>query len=298
MKKVVLAGGTGFLGKYLASKFRDHGAQVIVVSRSGGHVRWSDKEKLIEALEDSDIVVNLAGKSVDCRYNERNRNAILSSRTETTQLIGEAIQACQKPPRLWINSSTATIYRHAEDRPMTEGGGEIGSGFSVDVATKWEETFFGFQLQNTRQVAFRMAIVLGKHGGVMVPLKRLVKLGLGGKQGRGNQMFSWIHIEDIYQIILFVMTHKEIDGVINCSSPNPVTNLAFMQALRKELRVSIGLPSPQWLLEIGAVIIRTETELILKSRWVLPERLLAAGYTFVYPTLSSALENVLATQKE
>lgn len=293
MNKVVLAGGTGFLGNFLASKFRARGDEVIIISRSKGDVRWSDKDGLVNAFENADVVINLAGKSVDCRYNKSNKKAILHSRVETTRLIGEAIVACKRPPKLWINSSTATIYRHAEDRPMTEKEGEIGEGFSVDVATKWEQTFFDFHLPGTRRVALRMAIVLGREGGVMKPLKRLTRLGLGGKQGNGHQMFSWIHIEDIYRIILFVMERNELDGVVNCSSPDPVRNKLLVKTLREVLHVPIGLPSPEWLLQIGAVLIRTEPELILKSRWVLPERLLQSGFTFSYPNLTSALEDIV-----
>jgi len=293
MKKVVLAGGTGFLGEYLCSKFRARGDAVIIISRSRGDVLWSNKKGLIDAFEKADVVINLAGKSVNCRYSESNKSEIIHSRVETTRLIGEAIVACKQPPRLWINSGTATIYRHADDRPMTEVKGEIGKGFSVDVATKWEKAFFDFQLPATRQVAFRMAIVLGKRGGVMQPLNRLVRFGLGGKQGNGKQVFSWIHIEDVFQVILFAMEHKELAGVVNCSSPNPITNEVLMKSLRKALRVLIGLPSPEWLLKIGAVLIRPETELILKSRWVLPQRLVQSGFRFTYPTLTSALEEIL-----
>jgi uncharacterized protein (TIGR01777 family) len=293
MSKIVLAGGTGFLGRYLASKFMAKADEVIIISRSTGAVQWNDREAMISALENADVVINLAGKSVNCRYNERNKKEILFSRTETTRLLGEAIAACRQPPGLWINSSTATIYRHAEDRPMTEENGEIGTGFSVDVATHWEQTFFAFQLPRTRQVAMRMAIVLGRKGGVMEPLKRLTRFGLGGRQGKGNQMFSWIHIEDVFKIILFLIEHPELDGVINCSAPNPVTNQKLMQFLREVLHVKVDLPSPAWLLSMGAVLIGTETELILKSRWVLPHRLLQSGYTFSYPVLKPALQEIL-----
>jgi uncharacterized protein len=293
MKKIVLAGGTGFLGSFLASKFRASGDRAIIISRKNGDVAWRDSDAIIDALNGADLVINLAGKSVDCRYNEKNKREILESRVETTKTIGEAIQKCSYPPKLWINSSTATIYRHAEDRPMTEKDGEIGTGFSVNVALQWEKTFFDFQLPATRQVALRMAIVLGKGGGAIQPLKRLVQFGLGGKQGKGNQMFSWIHIEDVYQIIVFLMEHENLSGVFNCSSPNPVTNEKFMETLRNVLNKKIGLPSPEWLLKIGAVIIRTETELILKSRWVLPHRLLKSGYTFTYPSLQKAFKEIL-----
>jgi uncharacterized protein len=293
MNKIVIAGGTGFLGRFLASKFRERGDDVIIISRQNGDVLWSDKEGIVKAINGTDLVINLAGKSVDCRYNEKNKKEILRSRTETTRTIGDAILKCTDPPKLWINSSTATIYRHAEDRPMTEENGEIGSGFSVNVALQWEKTFFDFHLPNTRQIALRMAIVLGKQGGAIKPLEKLTRLGLGGKQGKGNQMFSWIHIEDIFKIILFLIDHKHLDGVFNCASPNPVTNEMMMRSLRKVLKTRVGLPAPEWLLKMGAVLIRTETELMLKSRWVLPDQLRQSGYTFIYPSLQLALEEIL-----
>ncbi len=290
MKKIVLAGGSGFIGRYLFSKFTALGYQVLIISRSKGDVNWEDQIGLINVLDGSEVVINLAGKSVDCRYTEKNRREILQSRLLTTKSLGQALRQCKRPPLLWINASTATIYRHADDRPMTETEGEIGSGFSVDVALQWEKAFFDFQLTNTRQVALRIAIVLGRDGGVMQPLKRLTRLGLGGKQGTGQQMFSWIHIEDLFQIILFFIKHKELEGVFNCSAPNPVTNQNLMTSMRKMLHMPIGLPAPAWLLKIGAVLIRTETELILKSRWVVPRRLLDAGFKFHYPILQDALK--------
>jgi uncharacterized protein (TIGR01777 family) len=292
-KKVVIAGGTGFVGKYLAAQFLNLGYKVLIISREGGDVQWGNEKDIIEGLEDSEMLINLAGKSVDCRYNQKNKEEILKSRTEATKALGNAILKCKNPPVLWINSSTATIYRHATDKPMTESTGEIGSGFSVDVAKNWERAFFDFQLEHTRQVALRMAIVLGNDGGVMKPFTNLVRFGLGGKQGNGEQMFSWIHIEDLYNIILFLQSHKDLEGVFNCSSPNPIDNKTLMKALRKSLGVNFGLPSPTWLLKIGAVVIKTETELILKSRWVVPEKLLQLGYNFKYPTIDAALAQIL-----
>ena len=292
-KKIVIAGGTGFIGNYLASGFKKAGDEVLIISRRPGTVRWTDFQGILHALENADLLINLAGKSVDCRYNAKNKEKILTSRTLTTKILGQAIELCKNPPVLWINASTATIYRHAEDRPMTETQGEIGSGFSVDVATEWERTFFSFHLGRTRQVALRMAIVLGKNGGVVKPFLNLVRFGLGGQQGNGKQMFSWIHIADVFNIILFVMEHPELSGVYNCSAPSPVTNKNLMKTFRLKTNTKLGLPSPAWLLRMGAVIIKTETELILKSRWVIPEKLLQAGYTFKYPSLDSALENIL-----
>ncbi len=293
IKKVVLAGGTGFIGEYFKDEFMNNGYEVMMVSRQPQHISWEDQVGMIEALEDADTLINLAGKSVNCRYNQKNKAEILKSRTETTGILGKALLACKNPPSLWINSSTATIYRHAEDRPMTEEDGEIGTGFSVDVAKEWEQSFFAFHLPETRQVALRIAIVLGDRGGVMTPLKNIVKCGLGGAQGSGNQQFSWIHIEDLFKIVLFVRDQKEISGVINCSSPHPITNSELMERLREMMNVNLGLPTPKWMLEIGAFFIRTEPELVLKSRWVFPERLEKAGFTFTYRHLDEALKQIL-----
>lgn len=292
-KKIVLAGGTGFIGQYIEKQFGSMGYEVSIISRREGHISWNEKSKIIEALNGAEMLINLAGKSVDCRYNDQNKKEIFRSRTETTEMLGEALLLCDTPPPLWINSSTATIYRHAEDRPMTEAGGEIGAGFSVDVATEWEKSFFSFSLPQTRQVALRMAIVLGDGGGVMNAFKNLVKFGLGGAQGSGNQKFSWIHIEDLYNIILFLKEHEELEGVFNCSSPQPITNRELMDQLRTEMKVKIGLPTPKWMLEIGSVLIGTESELVLKSRWVIPERLENAGYKFKYSRIDKAFQQIL-----
>lgn len=293
MKKVVLAGGTGFIGEYFEKKFKELGYEVHILSRQKQHISWDDKLGIKEALEDTELLINLAGKSVNCRYNQASKNEIMNSRIRTTTILGEAIQACNIPPTIWINSSTATIYRHAEDRPMTEEKGEIGSGFSVDVATSWEKTFFGFDLPKTRQIALRIAIVLGKDGGVIIPYRNLVKFGLGGVQGKGNQKFSWIHIEDLFKIVQFLKDNEELSGVFNCSSPQPVSNRELMKSLRKMMHVPFGLPSPKWMLEIGSLLIKTETELVLKSRWVLPDRLEREGYKFTYKTLDKTLQDIL-----
>ncbi|MFD2656921.1 TIGR01777 family oxidoreductase [Gracilibacillus thailandensis] len=291
--KVVLAGGTGFIGQYFQQKFEALGYKVILIARKSPAITWNDHESMVDALENAEMVINLAGKSVNCRYHEQNKKEILQSRTGTTKLLGDAVTACENPPRLWVNASTATIYRHAEDRPMTETDGEIGTGFSVDVATKWENTFFHFTTPQTRQVALRIAIVLGPDGGVITPYKNLVKFGLGGIQGNGKQMFSWIHVEDLFQIIVFLNKHEELEGVFNCSSPNPIPNYHLMRVLREQLNRPVGLSAPAPLLELGSFFLRTETELILKSRWVIPKRLLDAGYTFRFPTIEQTLADIL-----
>ncbi|WFR62254.1 TIGR01777 family oxidoreductase [Paenibacillus amylolyticus] len=296
MKKVVLAGGTGFVGQDFAQRFKKLGYEVLIISRQPGHIAWENRAGIIEALEEAKMLINLAGKSVNCRYTDENRKVILESRTRTTRILGEAVLACHHPPELWINSSTATIYRHAEDRPMTEKEGEIGSGFSVDVAKAWEQAFFEFSLPSTRQIALRIAIVLGE-GGVMTPMTNLVRFGLGGSQGAGTQQFSWIHIEDLFRMVIYLQEHPHLTGVFNASSPHPVTNRELMTRLREQMGVRIGLPSPRWMLELGARFIQTETELVLKSRWVIPERLEMEGFTFTYGTLDTALAEILNKKK-
>ena len=314
-KRIVIAGASGFIGRYLTDALRADGATVSLIGRRGPGARWGDVEAIATLIDGADVVINLAGKSVNCRYNERNRAEIFRSRLDTTRELGAAIAAAKKPPALWLNSSTATIYRHAEDRPMTESTGEIGTGFSVSVATAWEQAFFELPLPRTRRVALRMAIVLGD-GSVMPPLTRLARFGLGGAQldGRwfstaarraagtfhefrargGRQRFSWVHIADVLGVIQFLMKHDEVDGVVNVSSPNPTDSRGFMATLRAVLGVRLGIPTPRFVLELGSMVIRTETELVLKSRWVVPERLLAAGYTFEYPELEPALRQILA----
>jgi NAD dependent epimerase/dehydratase family enzyme len=310
----VIAGASGFIGRYLVDAFRDSGSTVLTIGRRGADAHWGDAEGIARMVEGAALVVNLAGKSVNCRYGPANRAEILSSRVETTRQIGAAIQASAKPPALWINSSTATIYRHAEDRPMTELTGEIGEGFSVSIARAWEEALFAPDLPKTRRVALRTAIVLG-NGSALIPLIRLAQFGFGGPQldGRwfstrarrdagtfhefrargGRQKFSWVHLADVFGVIEFLRDRSELSGVINVSAPNPTDNVTFMRTLRQIVGAPVGLPSPRWMLELGSFAIRTETELVLKSRWVIPERLTQAGYEFRYPQLEPALRQIM-----
>ncbi|MFT4523315.1 MAG: hypothetical protein ACI8ZN_002268 [Bacteroidia bacterium] len=292
--KIVIAGGNGFIGSYLAKGFEEVGKTVILINRridqnlSYHQVLWSNRNQIAEACSGAQVVINLAGKSVDCRYTDKNKEEIMLSRTETTQMLGEIISAASNPPEVWINSSTATIYRNSMDCAMTETSGELGHGFSVEVAKAWEHSFTSFKLSHTRQIILRTAIVLGKDGGALKPLNALTKLGLGGKQGSGKQMVSWIEMEDVYRAISFLIKHKS-SGIYNLSAPYPINNQHFMREIRKANRISFGLPTPTWLLKIGAFFIRTEAELLLKSRWVIPQRLLDAGFNFKYPTIEDAL---------
>lgn len=308
--RVVIGGSSGFMGQHLQQKYRSEGREVVTISRSGADLEWGDRTGIHQAVDGASLAIGLAGKSVNCRYTPENRAEIFRSRLDTTASLSAAIKAAASPPAVWVNSSTATIYRHAEDRPMTESEGELGSGFSVDVAKAWEEALFADVLPHTRRVALRSAIVLG-HGGVLGPLKNLARIGLGGAQydgwwpvsqarreagtahfpgaKRGRQKFSWVHLDDIGRIIDFLEQHPELRGPVNAAAPHPVDNVTFMASVRRALGVRIGPPMPRWMLEIGAIGIRTETELILKSRWVLPETLTEAGFEFAYPTLGPAL---------
>lgn len=301
-KKIVIAGGSGFLGECLTTHYASRGEQVIILTRAESHqtatakyVRWDGKTRgaWADELEGCDMLINLNGKSVDCRYTEKNKTLIYATRLAATAVLGEAVLACRNPPKLWINAASATIYRHSLDREMDEETGEIGTGFSVDVCQQWERVFNRFTLPATRKVIIRTAIVLGKRGGALQPLKRLAKLGLGGRQGPGNQYFSWLHEQDFTGILDFIESHTSLEGVYNLSAPEPVPNTKFMSALRNAAGRAFGLPMPTWLLEIGAVLIGTETELILKSRRVVPMKLLKAGYTFRFTTIEHALNDLL-----
>ena len=316
--RVVIAGASGFIGRRLRAAYEADGASVSVIGRSGADATWGDTAAMTALLDGAELLVNLAGKSVNCRYDARNRAEILRSRVETTSELARAIAACAVPPPLWINSSTATIYRHAEDRPMTESTGEIGRGFSVDVAKSWEREFFASELPGTRRVALRIAIVLG-NGSVVPPLLRLARFGLGGPQldgrwfatagrraagtfhefrrTRGRQKFSWVHIDDVVGVIRLIADRPDIEGVVNVSSPNPSDSRQLMATVRRHIGVRFGLPAYRWMLELGSIAIRTETELVLKSRWVLPERLQHEGYRFLHPTLDGAMTEIMAERR-
>ncbi|PUZ29136.1 TIGR01777 family protein [Chitinophaga parva] len=301
-KKIIIAGGTGFIGQSLVQYF---GAEndIIVLCRHPKeshhrttYVRWDGHSAgpWVPLLEGADLLINLAGKSVNCRYTAANKQAIFDSRRESTQALGNAVQQLQNPPAVWINAASATIYRHAMDRPMDEASGEMHNDFSVQVCKLWEQTFNDITVPHTRKVILRIAITLGaENGGVMGPYLNLVKWALGGHQGSGQQMYSWVHIDDICRMIAWAYENPQVEGVYNCASPHPVTNRNFMQTLRATTGNRLGLPAPAWLLKIGAALIGTETELLLKSRWVIPARALAAGYQFKYPDLKPALVDII-----
>jgi uncharacterized protein (TIGR01777 family) len=318
-QKIVIAGGTGFIGESLVEYFSSNN-EVIVLTRgiknvqtnlfrnkrdphdvdSVKYIRWDAHHQgdWANALEGADIIINLCGKTVNCRYSEKNKKEIFDSRTYSTAALGEAIRNAKDPPKLWINSSSATIYRHATDRSQDEFTGEIEDDFSVQVCKLWEKTFFDIRTPFTRKVALRMAVTLG-YGGVIVPYFNLLKFGLGGYQGNGRQMYSWVHITDTCRIIEWVANHGEMEGVYNCCSPAPVTNTVFMKTLQKVTGHRFGLPAYTWMLKAGARLIGTEIELLLKSRWVLPTRLLQSGYNFQFVQIEDAFKEIVAaTQRK
>lgn len=291
-RTVVIAGASGFIGSYFRRRFADEGWQVRTVGRGpSSDAQWNDDGAITKALDGTELLVNLAGRSVNCRYDERHRREILDSRVLTTRALGRAVAACAEPPRTWINSSTGTIYRHADDHPQSEASGELGTGFSVDVARAWEDELAAAVAPDTRKVVLRIAIVLGA-GGVMSPLRNLARLGLGGHMGPGTQKFSWIHVEDLFRVVLFVHQRAELTGPVNAATPYPVDNRELMSLVRQSMGVPFGIPTAAWLLEAGAVLIRTQTELVLKSRWVEPRKLLDAGFAFEHPTLADALNDI------
>lgn len=304
MATIVLAGGTGTMGRILQDHFRDKGYRVLVLTRSPGKHRapgvefqhWDGRTigTWASELEGATAVINLAGRSVDCRYTAQNKALITNSRVDATTVLGQAIAACQHPPPVWINMSTATIYRHAEDRPMDEATGDIGSGFSVGVARAWEQAFFDHRRSGVRQVAVRCAMVFDRQGGAFPTLTQLTRMGMGGQHGNGRQYMSWVHAADVARFFQWLIDNPTVEGVINLSAPEPITDRVLSGLLRARIKPWVALPSPAWLLSIGAFFLRTETELVLKSRRVVPTKALALGFRFQFPAIEPALDDLFA----
>ena len=351
-KKIVIAGGSGFIGQGVALYFgkeneivilgrdvKNHKNNLYGARRSASlqgqirHVTWDGKTigAWAKELEAADIVLNLAGKSVNCRYHRKQRAEVINSRVNTTTIIGEAIRNCIRPPKLWINASSTTIYQHSLHESQNEFNGQVSEkksdnmpwslldqvrlrknrllaqlfygkqseqyenldlDFSVHVCKLWEKAFIEQRTPFTRKITLRTAITLGK-GGVIVPYLNLCKFGLGGNHGNGEQMFSWVHIEDVCRFIEWLYERKEAEGIYNCVAPNAVKNSQLMYSLRNAIGKKIGLPAPTWLLEIGAWMIGSETELMLKSRWVYPKRSLDEGFVYKYQRIQQAIDEIL-----
>jgi uncharacterized protein (TIGR01777 family) len=305
MKKqtILLAGGTGTMGRILQDHFVKQGFRVLVLTRDPAkHKRtgvtflhWDGRTigDWASELEGATAVINLAGRSVDCRYNARNKALILNSRVDATKVLGKAIAGRTVPPGLWINLSTATIYRHAEDRPMDEATGEIGTGFSIDVAQAWEKAFFDHAHAGVRQVAVRCAMVFSPHGGALPRFTLLTRMGLGGHHGSGRQYVSWVHETDVAAFFQWLIDTPDVNGVINLAAPNPLPETALMKALRERLKPVVHVNVPAWMLPFGALLMGSETELVMKSRRVVPTRALALGYRFHHTTIGTALDDLL-----
>jgi uncharacterized protein (TIGR01777 family) len=307
-RKIILAGGSGFLGQLLAEYLQPRGWEPIALTRAPApnakfqELEWDARTMgdWIKALDGAEAVINLAGRSVNCRYNAENRRAIMDSRVDSTRVLGEAIATCSRPPRVWFNSSTATIYRHtlgpAHDETSTDFATtkEAKDEFSVEVARAWEKAFNNAPASQMRKAALRTTLVFGTpEGGVFRILRRLARLGLGGCMGSGRQFVSWIHDEDFCRAVEWVLEHPELNGPINIAAPHPVTNSEMMATFRRVCGgLPFGLPAAEWMLEVGAFVMRTGTELLLKSRRVVPGKLLASGFQFRFPKMEDALRDL------
>jgi uncharacterized protein (TIGR01777 family) len=306
MKTIIIAGGTGLLGKLATDHFLKKGWQVKVLSRKPQttenrnltYLVWDGKNlgNWAAALEGADVLLNLSGRTVDCRYTEQNKRQIMQSRLLSTRVLNQAVSQCRQPPKLWLNASSATYYIHAY-APQTEADGQVGRGFSVEVCQRWEREFYQTCIPTVRKVALRLGIVLSRREGALVPLKKLAQLGVN-RLGPGTQFISWLHELDYLRALDFIIDNEPISGPVNITSPQPVTNREFMQALRTTVaHLPIRLSLPQPILELGARLIKTETELILKSRCVVPAKLTEAGFKFQFERVEVALEDLNDSNK-
>jgi uncharacterized protein (TIGR01777 family) len=313
--RIAIPGGTGQVGTILARALHRDGHDVVVLTRQVKQAPWRAIEwdpnragAWTAEIDGADVVINLAGRSVNCRYNAANRREILDSRISTVRAVGEAIAGAKRPPAVWLQASTATIYAHRYDAPNDEVSGILGGAereapdtwrFSIDVATAWEKALDVAVTPQTRKVKMRTAMVMSPDaGGIFATLLMLVRRGLGGAAGDGRQYVSWIHEIDFIRAVKFLIAH-DLEGPVNMSSPNPLPNREFMASLRRAWGMPIGLPAPKWMLEIGAAtVMRTETELVLKSRRVVPGRLLEEGFTFTYPAWADAAKELCARARQ
>jgi uncharacterized protein (TIGR01777 family) len=313
--KIILPGGTGQVGTVLARDLHQRGDEVVVFSRRPHAAPWrvvpwdaATTGEWAAEFEGADAVINLAGRSVNCRYNAENRKLITESRVNSTNVVGEAIAHALRPPRVWLQMSTATIYAHRYDAPNDEATGIIGGSepnapdtwrFSIDVVKSWERAANEAITPNTRKVLLRSAMVMSPdRGGVFDTLLKLVRFGLGGQAGDGKQYISWIHDQDFVRSVLWLVEHEELDGPINLAAPGPLPNAEFMRALREAWGIGFGVPATEWMLEVGAFFLRSETERILKSRRVVPSRLLESGFLFEFQDWDAAARDLCARWRD
>lgn len=308
--RIVIPGGSGQVGTVLARAFTRRSHDVVVLSRHPEKSPWRsvvwDAATLgnwAREIDGADVVINLAGRNVNCRYTPANRTAIMESRVQSTRVVGRAIAQAARPPRVWLQASTATIYAHRFDAANDEATGIIGGNepdappswrFSIEVARAWESELDRAEVGSTRKVALRSAMIMSPdRGGIFDQLVKLVRRGLGGKAAGGRQFVSWIHEEDFVRSVSWLIDHEDVAGAVNVASPAPLAYAEFMRALRDSAHVRIGLPAMRWMLELGALLMRTETELVLKSRRVIPGRMQQLGFQFVYPTWPEAAHELV-----
>lgn len=312
--KVVIPGGSGQVGTILARALQQANQEVVILSRKPATASWRIVEwdgrslsKWAAEIDGADIVINLAGRSVNCRYTAANRQLIKESRVLSTRAVGQAIAQASRPPPLWLQASTATIYAHRYDAPNDECTGLIGGSeadvppswrFSIDVAKAWEQAANDAVTPQTRKVFMRSAMIMSPdRGGIFDMLLRLVRFGVGGKVGDGRQFVSWIHDEDFCRAIFWLIEHRDLQGVVNLASPNPLRYGEFMRAIRKSWGTRIALPAARWMVEIGTLLMRSESELVFKSRRVVPTRLLQTGFDFQFPHWGAASTNLCSRWK-
>lgn len=313
--RIVIPGGSGQVGRMLAQFFQERGHFVTVLTRGPytapwQTVHWDGKSigPWVETLEGADVCIHLSGKNINCRYTAKNRKELYDSRIGPARLLGHVIAGLAEPPHVWLNASAASIYRHSLDRDMDEATGEIGGGemisarrrapekwdWTVHLLKDWESAFFNTPTPRTRKIAMRTSLVFNAApGSVFAVLSNLVRFGLGGTQGNGRQYVSWMHEQDYARAVEFLIAHEEIDGPVNLASPNPLPNREFMAALRDAWNIPNGLPAPAALMKIGMFFLRTEPELVLKSRRVVPGKLLDAGFQFDFPEWPQAAEDLV-----
>ncbi|MFD5450594.1 TIGR01777 family oxidoreductase [Streptomyces sp. NPDC003470] len=305
--KVVLPGGTGQVGTVLDRALTAAGHDVTVLTRRPARARdvgWDGATlgRWAAAIDGCDAVINLAGRSVSCRYTAENLRTMMGSRVDSTRVVGEAIAAATRPPRVWLQMSTATVYAHtygtAHDEAGVIGGSEAGVpdywAYSVEIARNWERAQTEAPTPATRKVALRSAMVMSPdRGGVFDVLSWLARLGLGGPVAGGAQYVSWIHDEDFVRAVEFLIDRDDLEGPVNLASPGPLPQRAFMRALRTAWGMPVGLPATRWMAELGALALRSDTELLLKSRRVVPGRLRAAGFTFAHPEWRGAARSLV-----
>jgi uncharacterized protein (TIGR01777 family) len=300
-RRLVIAGGSGTIGQHLISHFAQEFSDIVVLSRSAGkskgyrRVQWDGRNQgdWTEVVDGAEVVINLSGKSIQSRFTEENKKLLLNSRVDSTKAIGLAIQEAKSPPTLWLNASGAAIYPATIEQANDERVKETGKGFKSELSIAWEEAAKGFDIPHTRQVIMRITPVLTRKDGFLPPILTITRLGLGGPQGSGKQIVSWIHHKDLCRAMEFVMKNQEIKGVVNMAAPGPVSNKLLMRLMRKEVGMPLGIPAPEFAIKLGSRLTGVEPSLILESSHVVPGVLQTHGFRFEFPRLPEALRDLI-----